>query len=300
MSIVLTTPTGHIGSRTVERLLEAGADDITVLVRDPAKLPENVHGRVTVQQGNLEDGDFVRAATRNADALLWVTPPNYSATNVRALYQRFADNVSEAVRANQISHVVNISSAGAHQAQGLGPVSFLQLIENRLNETGANVLHLRPGNFMENFLFQLDALRHQGSVYLPAPGDVPYPMIATRDIGDVVAARLQDRSWTGQQIHGLHGPADLSYNQAVAILSDVLGRPISFVTVAPEQARQAFLQMGASPEFADLYVEMYTGFGSGVRPAEPRTPETTTPTTLAQFAQDVLKPALQTPAGASA
>jgi hypothetical protein len=42
---------------------------------------------------------------------------------------------------------------------------------------------------------------------------------------------------------------------------------------------------GLSPAMADLYVEMIAAFDSGkIRPAEPRLPENTTPTTLEEFA----------------
>jgi len=43
MSIVVTTPTGHVGRRVVERLLEARAD-VTLLARDATRLPADVAG----------------------------------------------------------------------------------------------------------------------------------------------------------------------------------------------------------------------------------------------------------------
>jgi hypothetical protein len=72
---------------------------------------------------------------------------------------------------------------------------------------------------------------------------------------------------------------------------DGLGRAVRHVTVTPEQAREAFLGMGATPDVAAKYVEMYQAFDNGtLKVAEPRTPETTTPTTLAEFARQVIKP----------
>jgi len=50
-----------------------------------------------------------------------------------------------------VSRIVNISSIGA----GANPTwvqSHLLETSNRFNQTAANVLHLRPGYFMENFL----------------------------------------------------------------------------------------------------------------------------------------------------
>ena len=51
MSIVIATPTGHIGSGIVERLLQAG-ESLTLLARSPEKLPETVRqGATVVHQG---------------------------------------------------------------------------------------------------------------------------------------------------------------------------------------------------------------------------------------------------------
>ena len=44
-AILVTTPTGHIGSRVVERLLAGGAD-VRVIARDPERLAPDVRARV--------------------------------------------------------------------------------------------------------------------------------------------------------------------------------------------------------------------------------------------------------------
>ena len=191
-----------------------------------------------------------------------------------------------AVRANRIPRVVNLSSFGAHHATGYGPVSNVQLVENALNDAGENVLHLRPGSFMENYLNFVPTIQAAGSIFQAIPGSVPLPTVATRDIGDAAAERLRDHSWTGKSYLGVHGPADLTGDEAAAILSEALGRPIRHVQVSAEQAREAIMGLGASSAFADAYVEMYQGFARDPAPAEPRTPETTTPTTLAAWAEE--------------
>lgn len=288
MSIAVTTPTGHIGSRLVQNLLNANAD-LTLLLRNPDKLDPTVRSRVKIQQGELQDEDFVRRASQGATSLFWLTPNDPTTSDLRAWYDRMGASAAGAVQSNGISHVVNISSVGA-QLPNAGPVSGLGQIETYLNGTDANIIHLRPGFFMENTLMQLDAIRHQGSLFGPIPGDIPSPQIATRDIADVAARLLLDAGWSEKRVQGLHGPADLTFNQTAQILSDVLGRPIRFVTITPEQARQAFRGMGLSPAFAEAYLDMYAAFSQPGAIAEPRTSETTTPTTFQQWAAEVLKP----------
>jgi uncharacterized protein YbjT (DUF2867 family) len=290
MSIAITAPTGNIGKRLVSLLLEAGAD-LTLLVRHPDKLEPAVRDRVKVQQGDQLDADFVRRALAGAEALFWLTPGDPQAADLHASYDRFGASVAEAVRENSIAHVVNLSSVGA-QLPHAGPVSGLGQVERHLNTTDAAVVHLRPGYFMENTLMQLEALRHQNSMFAPAPGDIPFPQIATRDIATAAAPLLLKRDWAGKSIHGLHGPEDLTFNQVAGILSEVTGRPIRYVTITPEEARAALLGMGIGAAFAQGYLDMYASLAQPGAVAEPRTPQTTTPTTLREWAQDVLLPLL--------
>ena len=63
MSIVITTPTGHIGSKLAEKLLDAGAE-VTLLARNPDKVAGFAARGAKVAQGSLEDEAFVVAATR--------------------------------------------------------------------------------------------------------------------------------------------------------------------------------------------------------------------------------------------
>ncbi|MYR58510.1 NAD(P)H-binding protein, partial [Streptomyces sp. SID625] len=58
MTVVVTTPTGHVGSRVVRLLLQAGVRP-RVLVRDPARLEPDVRERVDARRGDLTDAGFV-------------------------------------------------------------------------------------------------------------------------------------------------------------------------------------------------------------------------------------------------
>lgn len=76
-----------------------------------------------------------------------------------------------AVRENGIKRVVNISSIGARAKPNLGTVSFVGEVESIFNQTGGNILHLRPGYFMENFLSQVKLIQQEHSVSFPYASD---------------------------------------------------------------------------------------------------------------------------------
>ncbi len=100
---------------------------------------------------------------------------------------------------------------------------------------------------------------------------------------------------------GLHGPADVSYEQVESAASRAIGRPVSFVQVTPTLARERMLRMGLPAFVADAYLEMIASVGNGVfQQAEPRSAETTTRTTIEQFAAETLKPAIEAASAAGA
>lgn len=292
MRIAVTAPTGNIGTRLVPRLLDAGAE-VVLLARDPAKVETFSKRGARVERGVLEDADFVKRATAGADALFWLTPPDYSTSDLRAHQRKLGGIAAAAVKANAVSRVVNLSSVGAQQPSGAGPISGLHQVEKLLEESGASVAHLRAAFFMENFGMSLETIRTMGTIFMPTRPQTKLPMVATRDIAAVAAKWLLDSSWKGNRVVGVHGPADLTLAEAASIIAEGVGREVAYVGVAPEQARAGMEQSGMSPALVSEFLEMYDAFDTGrLEQAEPRTPETTTPTTLHEFAATVLKPAL--------
>jgi len=293
MLVVVTTPTGHIGKAVARHVLDAGVE-VRLLARYPEKLSDLADRGAEVWQGTLDDEKFVARVTRGADALFWVTPPCYDSKDLKGIQIRIGRSAAEAIRTNRIARVVNISSVGAHLASGVGPITGLHEIERILDEAATNITHLRPGFFYENYLWQLDSICSSGSVYFPVAGSTRYPMIATRDIARIAADRLLDAAWTGFWVRELHGAAEISFDQAAALISEAVGVKVVHVRVSPEQAADSMRTWGMSENAVELMLELYQALDSGLlRPAEPRSPETTTPTTLLEFAREVLAPRIR-------
>ncbi len=290
MRIVVSTPTGNIGSVVMDRLLDAGADVVAVH-RNPEKIEDLAARGAHIHQGSLDDAVALGSALLGADALLWVTPEDLKAENVRASQNAFGEAVSAAVQATGTPRVVNISSVGAQHDEGTGPIAGLHDVEEMLAASGAAVLHLRPAYFFENYIVQVDAIKAMGSIMLPVSGSNSLPMIATRDIAAVAADELLDDSWSESSILGLHGPNDLTFDEAADTISAAIGRRVPHTTIDEMQARMGLSMLGLSQGVIDAMIEMYHAVESGhIRPAEPRTEETTTPTTLAEWAAEVLAP----------
>jgi uncharacterized protein YbjT (DUF2867 family) len=289
MTIVVTTPTGHVGSRVVRLLLQAGVRP-RVLVRDPARLDATTRERVDVRRGDLTDAAFVREATAGARTVFWVDPTPHSAENPIETSARTASGLVEAARAGDVARVVLLSSIGTEKRHGVGHIDALARIEERLDATGADTLHLRCGYFFTNLLLDLDGLA-RGVLTTSAPPDRPLPWVDPRDIGDVVAARLLNDGWKDRVVQAVHGPEDLTYERVAQILTGALGRPIRLQVVSDDDVRAALLSAGLTPSAVEGIVGMTAGSRDLV-PEQPRDLVTTTPTTLAGWAYAHLRPML--------
>jgi len=289
MTIVVTTPTGHVGSRVVRLLIQAGVRP-TVLVRDAGRLGEQTRRRVEARQGDLTDDAFVRAAVAGARTVFWVDPTPHTCPEPVTVSLRTAEAVARAAEAGEVDRIVLLSSVGAEKRGGVGHIDGLARIEERFEAARADVLHLRCGYFFTNLLADADSLAC-GVLTTTTDPDRPMPWVDPRDIGDVAAARLLNDEWTGHGVQAIHGPEDLSYRRVAAILSEVLGRDIRVRHVSDDDLRGVLRSAG----LPDGAVEGIVGMAAGTRdlvPEQSRGVVTTTPSPLAAWAYAHLRPAL--------
>jgi nucleoside-diphosphate-sugar epimerase len=71
--VIVTTPAGHVGSRVVRLLIQAGVRP-TLLARHPARLDPATSAHADVIAADLGDAAAVVRATQGADALFWAEP----------------------------------------------------------------------------------------------------------------------------------------------------------------------------------------------------------------------------------
>ena len=108
--IVITTPTGQIGSKVLEKLL--GTDEkLRVIARDPSKLSDAARERVEVIEGSLDDFEIVSRAFHDADELFLNVPPSIKYSDVNEYYLQFARPACRAITGQGVERVVYISES---------------------------------------------------------------------------------------------------------------------------------------------------------------------------------------------
>jgi uncharacterized protein YbjT (DUF2867 family) len=288
--IVVTTPTGHLGSQVVQTLLAAN-EAVRVIVRDPAKLAAEIRTRVEIVQGSSDDEGVLMRALEGAESLFLVVPPSFTTTDDMEYYLHFTRPACRAIKSQEVKRVVAVSAVGRRVTIPAGVVTASLAKDAEIERTGVDFRALWCPSFMENMLRSINSLKQQGMFVSPSNPDLKAPLVATRDIAASGARLLLDRSWKGQGGLAVLGPEDLSFNDMAAIMTAVLGKPIRFQSVPGEAYKAQLVKFGASEAFAQSLVEMHAAKDNGLDNSEPRTPENTTPTSFRQWCEEVLKPA---------
>jgi uncharacterized protein YbjT (DUF2867 family) len=289
--IVITAPTGAIGHQVLENVLDSG-ESVRVIARDPSRLPAHIRERVEVVQGSHGDLDVVTKAFAGADTVFWLLPPNPRAESLDAVYRDFTRPACEAFVSQGVKRVVAVSAIGRGVIENAGHVTASQAMDDLIAGTGVSYRALEMPSFMENVLNQVEPIRNQGMFFGPISGDLKLPTCATRDIAAAAAKLLLDDSWSGRGSVAVLGPEDLSHNEMAQIMSEVLGKPVRFQQIPLDVFKSTLTGHGMSEAMAQGMADMMRAKDNGLDNAEPRTPESTTPTTFRQWCEEVLKPAV--------
>ena len=298
--ITVTTPNGRTGSRVLHHLLERG-EAVRVVSHDPHKLPQAVCERCELIVGSLDDADVLRRGFEDAETVFWCIPQSREGnrwSDAHEYHQRFAQAAASALIGSR-TRVVAIS-AGRHGYDDQGIVAAFSAVEDTLNASGAPIRHLRCAFFMENLLEALPTLVAPGAVFYNGPGDTQLPMVCIADAAAKAVQLLTERAWGGQGHVAVHGPADLTFDEMAAVVSDVLGKPVRYIQVPDEVLIDNLKRVGLPDGFARAFARLLTKEALEAYALEPRTLETTTPTTLREWTEETLRPAFEAVATAGA
>jgi uncharacterized protein YbjT (DUF2867 family) len=291
--IVITTPTGQIGSQVLGDLLDSG-EQLRVIVRDPAQLPAGVRKDLDIVAGSHGDAAVVDKAFSGADAVFWLVPPDPRATSVEAAYVGFTRPAAEAFKRHGVGRVVAVTALGRGTpwADRAGYVTGSLAMDDLIAASGVGLRALCNPSFMDNTIRQVPSIRDQGMFFSPIAGDRKLPTVATRDIAAAAARLLLDASWTGFEEVPLLGPEDLSFDDMAEIMSAVLGKEVRFQRTTFEAYKERFASFGMSDAMAQGMTDMAWAKNEGLDNGVQRTPENSTPTSFRQWADEVLKPAV--------
>lgn len=258
-TILVTGATGTVGSAVVKAL--AGTTHrVRVAARGEKAAALQRAGLETVEM-DFRRPESIKAALKDVDRAFLLT----------ALTPDMADLGSAFVAAAKqagVKHIVRLSGAGA-ETKAIGLARWHRQVEEALEASGMAYTFVRPTSFMQNYAnFLAQSIKSQGAYYLPH-GNGKVAMVDARDVAAVAAKALAEDGHEGQA-YTVTGPVAISDNEVAQVLSDILGRPITYVDVPEEAAHSNMVGMGMPEVLASAMVELYrierAGYVSTVSP----------------------------------
>ena len=117
MKIVVTGSLGNI-SKPLAEILIRERHAVTVISTNAGRQKAIEALGATAAIGSVEDVDFLVTVFKNADAAYCMTPPDFSAPDQVAYYERTGNVYAKAILQSGIKRVLYLSSYGAHLSNG--------------------------------------------------------------------------------------------------------------------------------------------------------------------------------------
>jgi uncharacterized protein YbjT (DUF2867 family) len=257
---VVLGATGNTGKVVAETLL-AQKKAVRVVVHDAGKGEAWRARGAEVAMADVEDDAALERAFTGAQGAYVLLPPSYSSSQVRVDNGRRAKTIAAAAEATGVAHIVMLSSVGAQQPDGTGPVLSIHDAEATFGRIRSAVTFVRAAYFMENWGGSLYAVG-QGILPTFLLADKAIPMVATRDIG-LAAARLLAEGGSGKRVIELAGPREYSPRDVAAALARIVGKPIVAQQEPEEGMAAALMGAGMNSEWARLFQELTHGVNTG-------------------------------------
>jgi len=285
--IAVMGSTGHVGHIIADDLLKRG-HVIRAIGRNEKKLRTLLGKGAEIFLYDFDDVEGLTEAFKDCYSVFVMVPPNVK-EDLNSFQDRVITAICKALQNTCVERVVSLSSLGADLDKGTGPILGLRRLEEKLNalETITDLTHIRAGYFMENLTSSIPTILYQSEINTPLNGDIPIPMIATRDIGWKAADLLERTDPVGHGVLDFVGPHNVTFDDVTHILGKAFDKPdLRYVQISFEDERDKMLKAGIHPTAADALIEMLKAFNEGkIKPTQKLTAEHHGTTTFEEFAQ---------------
>jgi uncharacterized protein YbjT (DUF2867 family) len=246
--ILVTGATGLNGSTAIREFVRR-REPVRALVRSAAKAASGgAAANVEVVEGDMLRPETLVDALDGVDRVLMISTAEAQLAETQ---RSFIDAAKQA----DVRHIVKFSGLGASLET---PFRFNRMhaeVERYLEQSGLAWTHLRPSQFMQVYFREAPTIASEGVFYLP----LEHARLAPVDVEDIAKAAFALLHGDGHEgkAYEMTGPEALTMDEVAERLSTVLGKPIRYINVAPDEKRRTLLSAGIPPAFADAMDELF-------------------------------------------
>jgi uncharacterized protein YbjT (DUF2867 family) len=243
--MILVTTAGKVGTEAA-RLLRQQELPVRVIVRDPEKATALADAGVEVAVGDLDVPASIDEAMADVSAVILVSP---------AVPAQELNVVASAARAG-VGHVVKATS----KASADSPIArrrWQAEIEAGLAASGLPYTLLRSNAYMQNVLAVAPAIAATGG-FGSAAAKGRAGMVDARDVAAVAAEIAAAPSSHAGKAYWLTGPELISNYDVAVVLSELLGRTVTYTELSFEKNRDAMITAGVPAPVAEMNARAFS------------------------------------------
>jgi NAD(P)H dehydrogenase (quinone) len=280
-TLLVTGASGHLGQRVLELLLEADAGTVVAATRTPDNLPDFAARGVIVRRADFDDPASLKAAFAGVDRLLVISTDAVGVPGQRIQQHR---NAVQAAEEAGVKHVVYTSVVNPEPGTPVKIAGDHYGTEQALNASRMGWTVLRGNIYAEVLLGSLPQAVQTGQLFAAA-GDGRTAFITREDFARAAAAALA-APFDGRRTLEITGPEALSRDDVARIVTDLTGKPVTYIPVPMEAVIQGMIAAGLPQQMAEAYASFDDAVAQGIFDTVSNSVEELTgrkPTSVAEF-----------------
>ena len=237
MVYAVTGASGHFGTLAVQHLLKlkVPASSIVAVVRNEAKASTLKSWGVTVRAADYNDRASLDKALKGVDRLLLVSgsEPGHRLAQHSAVVDAAKAAGVKLIAYTSISHADTSKNPLAPEHKGT---------EEYLKKAGVPFVALRNNWYTENYADDVNYARSSGVIANAAPhGKVA--SASRTDYAEAAARALTGEGHAGK-VYELTGPTAWTFTEFAAAASEVLGKPVTYKSLSPDERKKGLIAAG--------------------------------------------------------
>ena len=281
MSKILVTGASGLAGSAVIREFVRQKHPVRALVRSRAKARAfEALPTVELVEGDMSRPETLAEPLSGVDRVLLLSSPDPQLVETQSA---FIDTAKKS-GAQRIVKFSGLSAADVDTPFIFGAMHAE--IERYLERSGLPWTHLRPSQFMTEYLREVPTILAHGALFFPLEDARLVPV----DVADIARAAFVLLTTPGHEgkTYALSGPEALTMEQIAEQISRAIGTTVRYVSISREERRRALLAAGVPSFFVDAFdaqaSERLQGREAIVHP-ETHTALGIPPTTFAAFAR---------------
>jgi uncharacterized protein YbjT (DUF2867 family) len=247
--ILITGASGNVGKEVLAQIAGTG---YRVRAAFQSLSKASVPKGVEAVRVDYNEPESLRSALRGVEGVFLVGPPT---SQLISLERKATDVLGE----SNVKRVVKLSAMGGRDATF--PRQHAES-EDYIRSKKLPYTFLRPNGFMQNLVNYSSATIQSMGKFFGSEGEGKVSYIDIRDVAAVAVKTLTEDGHIGKK-YTLTGPEALSNHQVARTLTEVLGREIQFVNLAPDDLEAGLLAAGVPEWNADALIDLQRLYRTG-------------------------------------